>query len=143
MPDAKIHLLNNKKNQSSITLLIKFPSLLYKDIFMSQYFKLHKDLTLDKIGIESKTRFYIHHNLTSRRYQLYKEASHMKKNGKISSVNISGHGQIAVKLIEGTHFVNISTKNEMTNIINNSTAATSSTINNSISSQDFSDANED
>lgn len=102
-PNVKIYLINGKKSNTS-TMIVRFSSIFDKDVFINQYFSNSSKLTLKSIGFKSDTRIFIHQNLTSKKYKIFREALKYKKAKQIKSVRVTSYGDIGVKLLNSEKF---------------------------------------
>jgi hypothetical protein len=107
---------------------------------MRQYFKNCKNVTLHNLGFVGNSRVYIFHNLTSTRYKIYKHALQLKKSSKLSSVSITGIGQVAIKINSSSGFTDVNSISQLDQLIHSSEESLA--LNNSGSSPEFDDAQE-
>lgn len=95
-PEVKLFLLKRKGGKES-AMIIRFASIFEKDFFINQYYQKAKSVTSAKLGFKDSIKIFLHHNLTQKRYKLFKDAIGKKKEGLLKSVNVSSYGIISVK----------------------------------------------
>lgn len=124
-PECKMIFYENKhENQSR--LWIRFANLHYKDTFMSHYFKSPKSLTLKSLGYGSESRVYIHQNLSKLRYQAFKHAIQLKKNGLVTAVRTTAFGEVSVKVNGQSRFETVKTISDVNALMRPSTTKSQS-----------------
>lgn len=75
-------------NVISPTIVVHFATPWDKSLFMNMYFK-HITLNLAEVGFSSDVRVYISENLTSVNYNIFRQATLLKKQGTIFKIQIS------------------------------------------------------
>lgn len=110
-PDAMIFQVTNKAQKSSI--IIRFASPFYKEIFLKQYWTKAKSLSLSDFGYEGDGKISVNHNLSSNRYKVFKHAMGLKKAKQLDSIKVFGFGSVAVRFPGNKSFIPVKTIEEI------------------------------
>lgn len=96
-PETIVYRARGIDNQKR-PIFVKFATEFHKEKFFERYVKVATTLTLEglKASYDSKSRYYIHHDLTKMQYNINKRAQQLRKEGLIKQVKII-HGNVAAK----------------------------------------------
>jgi hypothetical protein len=98
IPETQIYRM---AGDTSKPVVIRFPTIYHKDIFLRKYYSNYKLLTLQRLGFSDDGKVYLQPNLSKTNYEILKLALKYKKLGVIQSVRTLDYINIAIQLPSG------------------------------------------